>query len=168
MSVNRRRRCASVLLVVVGALAIAGCVPDAEPAPAWTPPPPVSAGTTGPAPLASASKAVAYARAQVGHATYCYAGIGPDCFDCSGLTSMSWKYAGLNTIPRTSGDQFRKYPQVGLDKLQPGDLLFPAQPNDHVMIYVGNGHVVHASSSKNLVVNILVSSYPIVYAVRPH
>ena len=166
MSGTARRRFAVVLLAVVGGLAVGACTPDPAPAPPTTVAP-VPRSTVGPAPLANASKAVAYAKAQVGK-TYCYAGVGPDCFDCSGLTSMAWKWAGLNTIPRTSGDQFRKYPQVGLDMLQPGDLLFPAEPNDHVMIYIGGGHVIHASSSKNAIVNILVSSYPIVYAVRPH
>ena len=114
-----------------------------------------------------AATAAAWAKAQVG-ATYCYAGTGPSCFDCSGLTSKAWKAAGLSTIPRTSGDQFRKYPQVPMDAIKPGDLLFPANPNDHVLIYIGQGRIVHASSSRNAVVNIALTSYPgITYAVRP-
>src|SRR5204863_4334716 len=59
---------------------------------------PAASGTSGidpgnapvpdvPAPSAGAAAAVAYAKAQLGK-PYQYAGVGPDSFDCSGLTMM--------------------------------------------------------------------------------
>src|SRR5262249_6498248 len=42
----------------------------------------------------AAGAVVAYASAQLGK-PYCYAGTGPDCFDCSGLTMMAWGQVGV-------------------------------------------------------------------------
>ena len=39
------------------------------------------------------ARSSAYAMAQLGK-DYCYAGVGPDCFDCSGLTLMAWGQVG--------------------------------------------------------------------------
>jgi len=38
---------------------------------------------------------LAYAYAQLGK-PYCYAGVGPQCYDCSGLTMMAWAQAGVS------------------------------------------------------------------------
>jgi len=149
---------ACALLVVVGGLATAGCL-GTTPAPA-----PEETPTTS-APVAGAAAAVAYAKAQVG-LPYCFAGTGPSCFDCSGLTYKAWKAGGV-TIPRTSGDQYRAYPKVPLNQLLPGDLLFPSDPNQHVSIYIGSGRMVHATKTGDFIKNVLVSSYPAAYAVRP-
>src|SRR4029453_9526198 len=54
-------------------------------------PPPSGGGGGG---SGSAAAVVAYARAQVGK-PYCYGGSGPGCFDCSGLTMMAWRQAGV-------------------------------------------------------------------------
>jgi cell wall-associated NlpC family hydrolase len=114
---------------------------------------------------ANAAAAVAYAKAQVGKA-YCYAGTGPTCFDCSGLTYKAWKAGGL-TLPRPSGAQFAAYPKVPLNQLQPGDLLFPADPNQHVGIYIGGGKMVHATKPGSTVKEVLMSTYSVTQAVRP-
>jgi cell wall-associated NlpC family hydrolase len=37
--------------------------------------------------------------------------------------------------------------QVSVSELQPGDLLFYYSPTSHVAMYVGNGKMVHASTS---------------------
>ena len=156
-----RRTAARILLFVAIAITAAGCV-GGSPTP--TPAPPPSSAPSSPSDRAAA--AVAFVTAQVG-LPYCYAGIGPTCFDCSGLTYTAYRSAGLTTIPRTSGAQFLAYPTVPLNQLQPGDLLFPADPTQHVAMYVGNGRMVHATKTGDFIKNVAVSSYPVVYAVRP-
>jgi peptidoglycan DL-endopeptidase CwlO len=154
-----RGHAARLLLLVVVGLTAAGCL-GSSPTPSPASPP---AST---APANHAAAAVAYVSAQVG-LPYCYAGTGPTCFDCSGLTYMAYRSAGLTTIPRTSGAQFAAYPAVPLGALQPGDLLFPADPTQHVGMYVGSGRMVHATKTGDVIKNVAVSSYPVVYAVRP-
>ena len=159
-----RTRIAAVVVTLVAGVAVTGCVfdtPTTEPGPEV----PLASTTTTTALVTGAAAAVAYAKAQVGR-PYCYAGIGPACFDCSGLTYMAWKKGGI-TIPRTSGAQYTKYPKIALTALQPGDLLFPADPNQHVAIYIGAGRMVHATKTGDFIKNVLMSTYPVKYAVRP-
>jgi cell wall-associated NlpC family hydrolase len=123
-------------------------------------------GPSGGAPP-GASAAVAFAESQVG-TPYCTGGTGPDCYDCSGLTWRSWQDGGLS-LPRTSGAQYDRYPKVSLGALQPGDLVFPSDPTQHVGIYVGNGVMVHATHPGDFVREVAISApgYDITYAVRP-
>lgn len=107
-----------------------------------------------------AAVAVAYATAQLGK-PYCYAGRGPDCYDCSGLTQMAWAEAGV-AIPRNSEAQFGALPRVPLSEVAPGDLVwFPG----HIGIYVGNGQVVNATSTGDIIRIHPISLYQ--GAVRP-
>jgi cell wall-associated NlpC family hydrolase len=100
----------------------------------------------------AASEAVAYARAHLGDA-YVWGGTGPDGFDCSGLTSMAWRHAGV-TIPRTSQEQWLGLRHVGRRDLEPGDLVFSfwpgadSQPSpNHVQMYAGHGYVIGADTT---------------------
>jgi cell wall-associated NlpC family hydrolase len=93
-------------------------------------PPPTSGGV---------AAVLAYAYAQLGK-PYCYAGVGPSCYDCSGLTMMAWAQAGVS-MSHGSYDQLASFPAVSMDQLQPGDLVYW---DGHVGIYVGNGSVLHA------------------------
>jgi cell wall-associated NlpC family hydrolase len=63
-------------------------------------------------------------------------------FDCSGLTSWSWRRAGV-TIPRSSGDQIAAAAPRRWKTAAPGDLVhYPG----HVSLYLGvAGALVHAS-----------------------
>jgi hypothetical protein len=114
-----------------------------------------------------APTAVAFAVSQVG-VPYCTGGTGPVCYDCSGLTLRAWQQGGLS-LPRTSGDQYNAYPKVSLSALQPGDLLFPSDPTQHVGIYVGNGMMVNATVPGDVVREDAVSApgWGITYAARP-
>jgi peptidoglycan DL-endopeptidase CwlO len=128
------------------------------------------AANSGPGPLGSggASAAASYAQAQVGKA-YCNTGarFGPDCFDCSGLTTSSWRAGGLS-IPVTSGAQGAAFPHVNLGSLQPGDLITTSSWSAHVGIWVGGGYV-HATSYRNNpnAVKFIEGTGSVVDAVRP-
>jgi len=110
-----------------------------------------------------AGTAVAWALAQVGK-PYCYAGTGPGCFDCSGLTMMAWAAAGVS-MPHFSGAQFGAFPKVPLSQLQPGDLLFHNDPGAHVSMYIGGGQKVAATHTGDFVR--VQSMSGITQAVRP-
>jgi cell wall-associated NlpC family hydrolase len=80
---------------------------------------------------------------------YQWGGAGPDSYDCSGLTMDAWARAGVQ-LAHWTGYQWLSGPQVPLDDLQRGDLLFYATDNSdpatihHVGIYIGNGMMVDA------------------------
>ena len=76
----------------------------------------------GPLPAGTAGKILAYAEAQLGK-PYIYGATGPDAFDCSGLTMMAYRAAGI-TIPRTSQAQWAYGTQIPASQVQPGDLVF--------------------------------------------
>lgn len=120
--------------------------------------------------------AAEWALEQVGK-PYVWGGVGPDGFDCSGLTQQAWAAAGVS-IPRVTTDQFPAGTRVSLDELAPGDLLFydtrpysPGDPPTHVTMYVGDGQMVNApSTGQNVRVEAVESSFyspRFMGAVRP-
>jgi cell wall-associated NlpC family hydrolase len=102
-----------------------------------------------------ARAAVRWALAQLGD-PYRWGASGPDSFDCSGLTSSAYRAAGV-AIPRVSRAQWGAGPHVAVDRLVPGDLVFYADnPRDpatihHVGMYIGNGLMVHAPHTGDVV-----------------
>jgi cell wall-associated NlpC family hydrolase len=111
-----------------------------------------------PAPTAAAQVAVNTALAQVGD-PYVWGASGPDAFDCSGLTQYSYSAAGIS-LPHSSSGQSRLGVPVSRDALQPGDLIFFYSPVSHVAMYIGNGQMVHASTSGQPVKVVSVDSMP--------
>jgi cell wall-associated NlpC family hydrolase len=81
---------------------------------------------------------------------YVWAGAGPSGFDCSGLTQFAFKAAGI-TLPHSSKAQSTLGAAVAKAHLQPGDLVFFYSPVSHVGIYIGNGQMVHAPTSGDVV-----------------
>jgi peptidoglycan DL-endopeptidase CwlO len=81
---------------------------------------------------------------------YVWAAGGPNSFDCSGLTSYAFRAAGIS-LPHSSLMQSRMGQAVSRDELQPGDLVFFYSPVSHVGIYIGNGQMVHAPTSGDVV-----------------
>ncbi|TFV69023.1 NlpC/P60 family protein [Blastococcus sp. CT_GayMR20] len=81
---------------------------------------------------------------------YVWAGSGPGSFDCSGLTAYAFKAAGVS-LPHSSRLQSQMGQAVSRDQLQPGDLVFFYSPVSHVGIYIGNGQMVHAPTSGDVV-----------------
>jgi cell wall-associated NlpC family hydrolase len=102
-----------------------------------------------------ARAAVRWALTQLGD-PYRWGATGPDTFDCSGLTSSAYRAAGVG-IPRVSQAQWGAGPHVALANLLPGDLVFyadnPADPATihHVGMYIGNGLMVHAPHTGDVV-----------------
>ncbi|GAA4620479.1 C40 family peptidase [Actinoallomurus vinaceus] len=88
-----------------------------------------------------AGKAVNYAIAQLGK-PYIFGGTGPTGYDCSGLTMMAWRAAGVD-LPRIVPDQYNAIRHVAKSDLQPGDLVF-FDSLGHEGIYVGGGRFIHA------------------------
>ena len=108
---------------------------------------------------------------------YSYGGNGPNSFDCSGFTSYILKtyygeylkLKGIN-LPRTASSQATLGTPVSRANLQKGDLVFfdtAGRIGDnigHVGIYIGDGKIIHASSSRaRIVIDNLSDSY---YAAR--
>ena len=93
----------------------------------------------------AAQTAVRTALAQVGD-PYVWGAAGPDAFDCSGLMQYAYSAAGIS-LPHSSRMQSTMGVPVSRAALQPGDLLFFYSPVSHVGMYIGNGQMVHASTS---------------------
>ena len=109
-------------------------------------PPPLGGGGGG---GGSAAAAVAFARAQVGK-PYCYGGAGMSCYDCSGLTMMAWRQAGIS-LPHSSAAQYNVGRRISASELQPGDLIFYYSPISHVSIYIGGGQRISATHTGDYV-----------------
>jgi len=71
-------------------------------------------------------------------------------FDCSGLTQWAWAKAGVS-IPRVSRSQYSSLLRVPISQAQPGDLLFSQLTFFHVGIYIGNGQMIHAPRTGDVV-----------------
>jgi peptidoglycan DL-endopeptidase CwlO len=112
-----------------------------------------------------AATAVAVAKSKLGSA-YVWAAAGPNVFDCSGLTMYAWAAAGVS-LPHSSSMQYSSGTKVSISALQPGDLVFYGSPIHHVAMYVGNGQVIHAPETGDVVKYSSVDMMPIVGAVRP-
>jgi cell wall-associated NlpC family hydrolase len=106
---------------------------------------PAAAKPAVPAAVARRGSAMAIAMGKLG-SPYRWGAAGPGAFDCSGLVYWSYRQAGL-TLPRSSRAQSQVGAAVSKSALQPGDLVFFYRPVSHVAIYIGNGRVVHASTS---------------------
>ena len=104
---------------------------------------------------------------------YQWGGTGPDSYDCSGLTMDAWAQAGVQLLHYT-GYQWEEGPQVPLNELQRGDLLFYAtntsDPNTihHVGIYIGDGMMVDAPYTGAFVrIDSMYQPGGLIGAVRP-
>ena len=71
--------------------------------------------------------------------------------DCSGFTMQVMKHFGVS-LPHYSGSQAKMGKSVSSSEMRPGDLVFYANSGgtvNHVAMYIGNGQVVHAASSRS-------------------
>lgn len=108
-------------------------------------------------------RAVRLAYSKLG-SPYVWAATGPDTFDCSGL--MQWIYSNMDiSIPRLAADQVSQGTPVALNDLKPGDLV-GYNNGGHVAMYIGDGKVIHAPQTGDVVKISPVDMQPIDGAAR--
>ena len=85
---------------------------------------------------------------------YLEGGTGVTGIDCSGLVRMVFSSLGVS-LPRTASEQFACGIPVGRGDVRTGDLVFfgKSRSPTHVGIALTNGEMVHASSSRGVVVD---------------
>jgi cell wall-associated NlpC family hydrolase len=85
----------------------------------------------------------------------------PVAFDCSLFVQHVYASLGVD-LPRTSKEQAQKGEKVDPGSISQGDLLFfrtNGKTISHVAICVGNGKMIHASSSCGVTISDMNSSY---------
>ena len=111
------------------------------------------------APPGVAGQAMQAALAQRGK-PYRFGGAGPGSCDCSGLVDYAYALAGMPGLPHSAAALQGMGVAVSRADLQPGDLVFFGSPAYHVGIYVGNGEMVNAPATGEVVrVEPLFSGY---------
>ena len=75
---------------------------------------------------------------------YVWGAAGPRAFDCSGLTSWTFRRLG-KSLPRTANGQYQSARKISRSSARPGDLVFyGGGVKTHVGIYAGGGRMWHA------------------------
>jgi cell wall-associated NlpC family hydrolase len=97
----------------------------------------------------SVQAAVDRAMAQRGK-PYVWAAGGPSSFDCSGLVQYAFEAVGVS-LPHSSRMQSQMGNPVSRAEARPGDLVAFYSPVSHIGIYLGNGQMVHAPTSGDVV-----------------
>ncbi|MDQ2725489.1 MAG: NlpC/P60 family protein, partial [Actinomycetota bacterium] len=102
-----------------------------------------------PAPVVTSTVALTWLFSELGK-TYVYGATGPTTFDCSGLTQFVWNKAGVS-IPRVAIDQDNYAVPVPLSDVRPGDLVFFGADVHHVGMYIGDGLMINAPHTGDVV-----------------
>ncbi len=97
---------------------------------------------------------------------YVWGGASPSGFDCSGLLSYAYAQIG-KSVPHYTYAIWSSFPQVPIDQMEPGDAIL-LNGLEHVGMYIGNGMMIHAPHTGDVVRVVPVSSRSdIVGVVRP-
>lgn len=83
---------------------------------------------------------------------YVWGGTTPNGFDCSGLVQYVCRENGIS-VPRVAASQRGAGQYVSRENLQPGDLVFFSNGGgvSHVGIYCGDGNMIHAPQTGDVV-----------------
>ncbi|SET87433.1 C40 family peptidase [Geodermatophilus poikilotrophus] len=81
---------------------------------------------------------------------YVWAAGGPSSFDCSGLVQYAFQAVGVS-LPHSSRMQSQMGTPISRAEAGPGDLVAFYSPVSHIGIYLGNGQMVHAPTSGDVV-----------------
>lgn len=119
------------------------------------PPPSTKAGIVVNAALSQLGVPYRFARSEPGVA-----------FDCSGLTKWAWGMAGVS-LPHQSRQQFNTTRRIPKEHAQPGDLIYYYSPISHVAIYLGEGRLIHAPATGDVVKVSAVNWGRVVGVTRP-
>ncbi len=95
---------------------------------------------------------------------YKYGGHSKSGTDCSGMVMEVFLSSAGIKLPRSSREQHNYCRKVSRDDLVPGDLVFFANNLrtgriGHVGLYVGDGQMIHASTSRGVIVSRLNEDY---------
>lgn len=98
---------------------------------------------------------------------YIWGGTTPNGFDCSGLTQYVFA-ANKIIIPRVTTSQEYVGTMIGLNQLEPGDLVFfgARGSTDHVGIYIGDGKYIHAPQPGEVVKITTLSAFTPSFGIR--
>jgi len=137
------------------------------------PPPVINTGSAS----TKALGAVKAALSQLG-VPYSWGGGGPDGptygsdqganikgFDCSGLTRYAYAQMGIS-LPHYTGDQWNAGTRISKDQLKPGDLVFFYSDLHHMGMYIGDGKMVHAPQTGDVVKISSIEGRPFAGGVR--
>lgn len=95
---------------------------------------------------------------------YRYGGADRGGTDCSGLVMELYRSVCATRIPRTTAQQISFCTQVSRGKARVGDLMFFGPGRNpravsHVGLYIGRGEMIHASSSRGVMVSKVDAGY---------
>ncbi|MFM6962878.1 MAG: C40 family peptidase [Micrococcales bacterium] len=109
--------------------------------------------TVGAPDTAKVATALAFMKAQLGEA-YVLGGMGPNVWDCSGITKAGYAAAGIYIGTHSATNQFRTmaagHKLIPLKDMQVGDLMWYTQSSAfdgdkyHVVVFVGGGMMLEA------------------------
>lgn len=110
-----------------------------------------------------ASAVVEAARRWIG-TRYLYGGTTKSGIDCSALIMNAFREGCNLKLPRTSAAQRQYSAKISRNELLPGDLVFFTSRRNssgvaHVGLYIGDGKIIHASSSRGVIISRLSESY---------
>ncbi|MCX4387548.1 NlpC/P60 family protein [Micromonospora peucetia] len=113
----------------------------------------------------AARTAIRTACAQIGD-PYVWGAVGPNSFDCSGLTQYAYKAAGIH-LTHFTGAQWNEGKAIPRSEARPGDLVFFFSDLHHVGLYLGNDKMVHAARAGKPVNVSSINTMPVAGFRRP-
>lgn len=81
---------------------------------------------------------------------YVWGAAGPSTFDCSGLVKWAYAQVGIN-LPHYTVSQWNMGEHISKSQLEPGDLVFFFPTIEHVGMYVGDGLMLDAPQTGQVV-----------------